>query len=76
MYLTIITTVLVITQAIRLIQNAIQLRGMKNEFEYKKAEYDLRIEALTEFVENLKEQDEVHIKLLELLEEIKDENRN
>lgn len=28
-YLTIITTVLVLTQVIRLMQNAIQLRGMK-----------------------------------------------
>jgi hypothetical protein len=28
-YLTIITTVLVLTQAIRVIQNAIQLQGMK-----------------------------------------------
>jgi hypothetical protein len=57
-YLTIITTVLVLTQIIRLIQNAIQLKGMKEIREINRdlmKEWNIVLDKFNKLIENIEE---------------------
>jgi len=57
-YLTIITTALVITQIIRLIQNAIQLKGMKEIKEINRdlmKEWTIVLDKFNKLIENIEE---------------------
>ena len=57
-YLTIITTALVITQTVRLIQNAIQLKGMKEIKEINRdlmKEWTIVLDKFNKLIENIEE---------------------
>ena len=57
-YLTIITTALVITQIIRLIQNVIQLKGMKEIKEINRdlmKEWTIVLDKFNKLIENIEE---------------------
>jgi len=57
-YLTIITTALVITQIIRVIQNAIQLKGMKEIKEINRdlmKEWTIVLDKFNKLIENIEE---------------------
>jgi len=57
-YLTIITTALVITQIVRLIQNAIQLKGMKEIKEINRdlmKEWTIVLDKFNKLIENIEE---------------------